>query len=108
LAARQTENTKEFGTSARVMQFQKRYRYMSVKIHLAEQYDIYALLKGKNELKVKCINENIEMDAWQNVVFDFKEFRGPVNNFSILFKAKSAGSVSSIYIDDVHFSNNIK
>ncbi|TLX75780.1 hypothetical protein E9993_09510 [Labilibacter sediminis] len=102
------KNINEFGTSARVMQFQKRYRYMCAKIHLTEQCDIYAVLKGKNVLKVKSMNKNIEENAWQNVVFDFREFKGPVNNLSILFKTKKGEKMSSIYIDDVHFCDNIK
>lgn len=101
------ENTQTWGgTKTDVTQFQRRFRYMHVKVLKTQMSPVRAKLKGKNmELEVSSKNSQAKINEWEEFVFDFNEFSGPVNSIS-LFPDYKVGNYHEIYIDDLYFSDD--
>lgn len=94
------------GTKTDVTQFQRRFRYLHVKILKSKTSLVRAKLKGKNmELETSSMNNQTKINEWEDLVFDFKDFSGPINSISI-FPDYEVDGYQEIFIDDIHFSDD--
>ncbi len=104
---RPDENAQDWsGAFTDVTQFQRKLRYMHVKILKSKISVIRAKLRGKNmELQVSSTNAQTKTGEWEDFVFDFNNFSGPVNKINIQPDLE-VGEKHEIYIDDLYFDNN--
>ena len=94
------------GTWVGVTQFQRRMRYLHVKLLKERISSVRAKLEGKNDdLVVTSLNTQTKTAEWEDFVFDMNEFSGPVNKINIQPDFE-VGEYHEIYIDDIHFSDN--
>ncbi|NQU85203.1 MAG: sulfatase-like hydrolase/transferase, partial [Mariniphaga sp.] len=100
---RPDENAQNWsGTYANVTQFQRKFRYLHLKILKSRKSQVRAKLKGKNmELEVFSTNSQSKINEWEDFVFDFNNFSGPINTINIQPDFE-IGNYHEIYIDDIH------
>lgn len=94
------------GTWASVTQFQRKLRYLHIKMLKSRKSVVRAKLEGKNMDLVKTsMNAQKNVNEWEDFVFDFNDFTGPVTKINIQ-PDYEVGALHEIYIDDIHFSDD--
>jgi len=97
----------EWGVKMKVPQFQLKEPLLKFKVLVSGDYEVTATLKSnKIELQKTKEIEQLKQEQWQNIIFDFKEYKGAVNSIQIVFNAKGeTKQPHTLFIDEIGFGD---
>ncbi|MEC3908412.1 sulfatase-like hydrolase/transferase [Tamlana sp. 2201CG12-4] len=97
----------EAGVTNKVSQFQRKMRYMHMKVYKERLSPVKITIEkgGETPMTQSSISAQTKINEWEDLVFDFDTFSGAVNRITI-HPDFEVGALHTMYVDDIIFSDD--